>query len=114
MAQSEATDLSKDGTLALHFKLHGQKHSFEAQNAPERNGWFIAIEKAIAEGNVAKEGIVASETYKEELAKLGKSKSSTETRRVHRKTNCCIRLFPLQDAWLTNRRQTRHASRHDR
>jgi hypothetical protein len=69
--QAEATDLSKDGTVAFFFKLHGHKHTFEAQNLKERNGWFIAVEKAIEEAKAAKESIVSSESYKEELAKLG-------------------------------------------
>ncbi|KAJ4296445.1 hypothetical protein N0V90_006490 [Kalmusia sp. IMI 367209] len=69
---ADATELSKDGLVAFHFKLHGHKHAFEAQTAPERNGWFVAVEKAIEEAKAAKEGIVANETYKEELSKLGK------------------------------------------
>lgn len=75
--KAEATDLTKDGTLAFHLKLHGQKHAFEASTAPERNGWFVAVEKAIEEGKAAKEGIVGSESYKEELAKLGKSNENS-------------------------------------
>ena len=73
MQKSEATDLSKDGTVAFFFKLHGHKHTFEAQTLKERNGWFVAVEKAIEDAKAAKADIVASESYKEELAKLGKS-----------------------------------------
>lgn len=69
---SDATDLHKDGTLAFAFKIHGHKHTFEAQSAPERNGWFVAAEKAIEEAKAAKEGIVSSDSYKEQLEKLGK------------------------------------------
>ncbi|KAF2686558.1 hypothetical protein K458DRAFT_402164 [Lentithecium fluviatile CBS 122367] len=69
---ADATELSKDGTIAFHFKLHGGKHSFEAQNSVERNGWYVAFEKAIEEATAAKEGIVSSESYKEELEKLRK------------------------------------------
>ncbi|KAF2869969.1 Pleckstrin homology domain-containing protein [Massariosphaeria phaeospora] len=69
---ADVTDLSKDGFVAFHFKLHGQKHSFEAQNLAERNGWFIAVEKAIEDAKSEKESMLASEGYKEHLTKLGK------------------------------------------
>ncbi|CAI6254349.1 unnamed protein product [Periconia digitata] len=69
---ADATELSKDGAVAFHFKLNGDKHTFEASNAAERNGWFIAVEKAIEEAKTAKEGITSSEAYKEEVKKLGK------------------------------------------
>ncbi|KAL1604584.1 hypothetical protein SLS59_003779 [Nothophoma quercina] len=67
-----ATDLVKDGTIAFAFKIHGHKHTFEAQTLTERDGWFVAIEKAIAEAKETKEGIESSEAYKEEKTKLGK------------------------------------------
>lgn len=57
----------------FHFKLHGGKHTFEAHTLAERNGWFLAFEKAIEEAKVAKDEILASESYKEELTKLGTS-----------------------------------------
>ncbi|KAF2735492.1 hypothetical protein EJ04DRAFT_543022 [Polyplosphaeria fusca] len=69
---AEATELTKDGLVAFHFKLHGHKHAFEAQTAPERNGWFVAVEKAIETGKATKETIVGTEGYKEQLDKLGK------------------------------------------
>lgn len=69
---ADATELTKDGAVAFHFKLHGGKHTFEAQTAAERNGWFVAVEKAIEEAKAAKETIVANESYKEELTKLAK------------------------------------------
>ncbi|KAH7114371.1 Pleckstrin homology domain-containing protein [Dendryphion nanum] len=69
---TDATDLLKDGTIAFHFKLHGHKHTFEAQNAPERNGWFVAVQNAIDAGKAEKETITQSEAYKAELEKLGK------------------------------------------
>ncbi|KAJ4354811.1 hypothetical protein N0V95_003496 [Ascochyta clinopodiicola] len=66
------TDLVKDGTIAFAFKIHGHKHTFEAQTLTERDGWFVAVEKAIAEAKEAKDGIESSEAYKEEKTKLGK------------------------------------------
>ncbi|KAF2656535.1 hypothetical protein K491DRAFT_374353 [Lophiostoma macrostomum CBS 122681] len=74
---SEGTDLSKDGLANFHLKLHGHKHTFEASTLAERNGWFVAIEKAIEEAKAAKEGIVGSESYKEELNKLRKPAALT-------------------------------------
>lgn len=44
----------------------------------ERDGWFVAVEKAIAEAKEAKEGIESSEAYKEEKTKLGKSNDGYE------------------------------------
>jgi hypothetical protein len=81
---SEATDVTKDGTVAFFFKLHGHKHTFEAANLKERNGWFVAVEKAVEEAKAAKETIVSSEGYKEELAKLGEFNLF-----------CCCRPEPL-------------------
>lgn len=69
---AEATDLTKDGTIAFYFKLHGHKHTFETTSAPERNGWFMAAEKIIAEAKAAREEILASAGYKEQLEKLSK------------------------------------------
>jgi len=65
--------LTKDGTVAFFFKLHGHKHAFEASTLPERNSWFVAFEKAIEEAKAESETIVANETYQEQLGKLGKS-----------------------------------------
>ena len=70
--QAEATDLTKDGTIAFHFKLHGHKHTFEATSAPERNGWFMAAEKIIEEAKASREEMLASPGYKEQLEKLSK------------------------------------------
>ncbi|KAF2032035.1 hypothetical protein EK21DRAFT_62070 [Setomelanomma holmii] len=67
-----AEGLHKDGTLAFACKISGHKHAFEAQTAPERDGWFVAVEKAIAEAKEAKEGIESSEGYKTEKEKIGK------------------------------------------
>ncbi|OCL13253.1 hypothetical protein AOQ84DRAFT_118694 [Glonium stellatum] len=69
---AEASDLTKDGTIAFHFKLHGHKHAFEASTASERNGWYLATEKAIEEAKAQREEMLASPGYKEQLEKLGK------------------------------------------
>jgi len=67
-----ATDLTKDGVNAFHFKISGSKHAFETQTAAERDGWFIAVEKAVAEAKEAKEGIESSAGYKEQKETIGK------------------------------------------
>ncbi|KAL6706804.1 hypothetical protein ACN47E_005140 [Coniothyrium glycines] len=67
-----ASDLVKDGTLAFTFKISGHKHAFEAQSAPERDGWFVAVERAITEAKAAKDGIESSEGYKAEKETIGK------------------------------------------
>jgi hypothetical protein len=69
--QAYATDLVKDGAVAFAFKISGHKHTFEAQSATERDGWFVAVEKAITEAKAAKEGIESSEGYKEHKEKIG-------------------------------------------
>ncbi|KAF2120841.1 Pleckstrin homology domain-containing protein [Lophiotrema nucula] len=69
---AEATELTKDGIVAFHFKLHGHKHAFEGATKLERDGWYIAVEKAVEDAKAAKESIVGSESYKEEIGKLNK------------------------------------------
>ena len=59
----DATELSKDGSVAFHFKLHGGKHTFEAKTTAERNGWFVAFEKAIEEAKASKEAVIGYESY---------------------------------------------------
>jgi hypothetical protein len=76
IAQAYASDLVKDGTLAFAFKISGHKHTFEAQNSPERDGWFVAVEKAIVEAKETKETVESGEAYKETKEKLGKSANS--------------------------------------
>lgn len=71
LCKAYATDLHKDGAQAFAFKISGHKHAFEAQTAAERDGWYVAVEKAIAEAKEAKDGIESSEAYKEEKEKIG-------------------------------------------
>lgn len=100
---AEATDLSKDGTVAFFFKLHGHKHTFESATLKERNGWFAAFEKKIEEAKAAKEGVVSSEGYKEELSKLGKHISCTclcsctHPDPSQARPGCCCRCSPQEE-----------------
>ena len=71
ISQAYATDLVKDGALAFSLKISGHKHTFEAQNAAERDGWFVAVEKAITEAKASKDGIESCEGYKEYKEKIG-------------------------------------------
>jgi hypothetical protein len=103
--QAYATDLVKDGTVAFAFKISGHKHTFEAQTAPERDGWFVAVEKAIAEAKEAKEGIESSEGYKEQKEKIGKSLQFGSHRLIKQWT-----IWLLCYSRLTSRRQAHHAS----
>jgi hypothetical protein len=54
-------------------KISGHKHTFEAQNPAERDGWFMAVEKAITEAKAAKDGVESSEGYKETKESIGTS-----------------------------------------
>lgn len=71
MHQAYATDLAKDGAVAFAFKISGHKHTFEATTAAERDGWFVAVEKAITEAKASKDTIESSEGYKENKEKIG-------------------------------------------
>jgi hypothetical protein len=66
-----ATDRAKDGAVAFAFKISGHKHTFEATTAAERDGWFVAVEKAITEAKASKDTIESSEGYKEHKEKIG-------------------------------------------
>ncbi|GAQ08369.1 hypothetical protein ALT_5690 [Aspergillus lentulus] len=69
---AEISDLAKEGANEFLFKVNGQKHTFQAANAAERDSWFVALEAKAAEAKAEKETIVASEGYKAELEKLTK------------------------------------------
>lgn len=85
--QAGASELAKDGAVAFHLKIDGHKHSFEASTAPERNGWFVAFEKAIEEAKAKETEIVESEGYKEQLEKLSKFPALCDA--VVKKTKHC-------------------------
>ncbi|KAF9640431.1 putative immunogenic protein [Lasiodiplodia theobromae] len=69
---AEATEVAKEGNKVFSFKLHGHKHSFEATNAAERDGWVVAVETTVEEAKAAAEGVTSSDEYKETIEKLGK------------------------------------------
>ncbi|KAE9975947.1 hypothetical protein BLS_002332 [Venturia inaequalis] len=67
---ADAEDLKEVGTNEFSFKAGGHKHKFEAPNSAERDGWFTAVKKIAEEAKAKKEEILASESYKETLAKF--------------------------------------------
>lgn len=69
--QAEASEVAKEGNVIFSFKVHGHKHSFEASNNTERDGWVVAVEKSVEEAKAAAEGITSSDEYKETIEKLG-------------------------------------------
>lgn len=69
--QAEATEVAKEGNIVFSFKVNGHKHSFEASNNTERDGWVVAVEKTVEEAKAAAEGVTSSEEYKETIEKLG-------------------------------------------
>ncbi|PYH99150.1 hypothetical protein BO71DRAFT_394721 [Aspergillus ellipticus CBS 707.79] len=69
---AEVSDIAKEGSSELHFKLNGQKHTFQAASASERDSWFAALEAKAVEAKAEKETVTSSEGYKAELEKLSK------------------------------------------
>ncbi|KAJ5107917.1 hypothetical protein N7456_004592 [Penicillium angulare] len=69
---ADVTDLTKEGSNEFLFKVAGQKHTFQASNAAERDSWFVALEAKSTEAKAEKDTITSSEGYKAELEKLTK------------------------------------------
>ena len=64
--------MTKEGSNEFLFKVAGQKHTFQASSAAERDSWVAAIEAKSTEAKAEKETIVSGEGYKAELEKLTK------------------------------------------
>ena len=77
--QGEMTDFVKGTFDEFHFKVHGQKHTFQAPSRAERDAWILAIETKAQEAKAAHEGIVGSEGYKSQHEKFGKRPSTVNT-----------------------------------
>ncbi|KAJ5942355.1 hypothetical protein N7516_002523 [Penicillium verrucosum] len=69
---ADVSDVTKEGTSEFLFKVAGQKHTFQASSAAERDSWVVAIEAQATEAKAEKETITSSEGYKAELEKLTK------------------------------------------
>ena len=66
------TDFVKGVPLEFSFKIHDQKHTFQAPSRAERDSWIVAIETKSKEANSYNEVIVGSEGYKSQLGKFGR------------------------------------------
>ncbi|PYH74189.1 uncharacterized protein BO88DRAFT_4838 [Aspergillus vadensis CBS 113365] len=64
---ADVSDIAKEGSTELHFKVNGQKHTFQASSTSERDSWVAALE-----AKAEKEAVTSSEGYKAELEKLSK------------------------------------------
>ena len=70
-SQGEMTDFIKGTFDEFSFKIHGQKHTFQAPSRAERDSWIVAIETKSQEAKAAHEGLVGSSGYKSQLEKFG-------------------------------------------
>lgn len=52
--------------------MNGQKHTFQAATAKERDSWLATLRAKIEEAKAQKEAITSSEGFKTELEKLRK------------------------------------------
>jgi hypothetical protein len=71
LALYDATDLKKQAPHEISFKLHNQEHVLKATSDAERDGWYMAIERAMETGKAIKEETRESDGYKAEKEKLG-------------------------------------------
>lgn len=63
--------------------MGGHKHKFDAPNSGERDSWFAAVKKIAEEAKAKKEEILASESYKETLAKFSEFYSMIALAALH-------------------------------
>ncbi|KAK3725145.1 hypothetical protein LTR37_000656 [Vermiconidia calcicola] len=68
----DATDLRKESSSDIAFKLHGQELVLKATSDTERDGWYMSLEKAVEMGKAQKDEVRESEGYKSEMEKLNK------------------------------------------
>ncbi|KAI9722318.1 MAG: hypothetical protein M1812_001790 [Candelaria pacifica] len=68
---ADISEVTKEGINDFHFKLHGQKHTFQAGSLSERDSWLVAVQKRAAESKTTTESITGSAGYKENFGKLG-------------------------------------------
>ncbi|MCJ1340891.1 hypothetical protein MMC09_006187 [Bachmanniomyces sp. S44760] len=68
----EATEVTKEGLNEFFFKIHGHRHAFQAATRAERDSWIVAVEKEVTNAKTTRDGIVASDGYKNHLNKLAK------------------------------------------
>ena len=64
--------MTKESYNEFFFKLHGHKHTFQTGTPAERDSWLVAIETKASEAKAAREGIIGSDGYKQQIEKLGR------------------------------------------
>ncbi|KAL2410526.1 hypothetical protein ABEF95_002200 [Exophiala dermatitidis] len=69
---ADASNVIKDGYDQFSFKAGGHQHRFEASKPTERDGWVVAIEKAIEGAKGLKEEITGRESYKKNVEEYSK------------------------------------------
>ncbi|KAI9821996.1 MAG: hypothetical protein M1826_000608 [Phylliscum demangeonii] len=67
---ADVVDVVKDGQLDFHFKLHGQKHTFQAATISQRDDWVKAIQQAATEAKASIGTITSGAGYKEQMEHL--------------------------------------------
>ncbi|KAL9092336.1 MAG: hypothetical protein Q9165_004510 [Trypethelium subeluteriae] len=77
---ADVSDITKEGSRDFAFKYHDHKHTFQASNEKERDGWLVAVEKTAEEAKASKEGVLGSEKYKDTIGKLSRSSLANLTR----------------------------------
>lgn len=72
LIQAEVGDVAKEGDRDFSFFLGNHKHTFQAENTPQRSSWIVAIETKAREAKELKESITGSEGYKKNFEKYCK------------------------------------------
>ena len=70
--QSDASDVTNEGTVDFFFSLHGHKHTFQASTLNERDGWASSIKAKITEAKEIKDSVTSSDAYKNTHSSLSK------------------------------------------
>ncbi|KAK4974001.1 hypothetical protein LTR28_010827 [Elasticomyces elasticus] len=70
---SDISGLEREKKHEFSFKLHGQKHTFQAADDAERDGWYMAMEREHELAKEAREHVLTSPEYKESISNLGKT-----------------------------------------
>ncbi|KAL8794463.1 MAG: hypothetical protein Q9195_002936 [Heterodermia aff. obscurata] len=87
----ELTDFVKGTFDEFHFKINGQKHTFQAPSRAERDSWVATIQAKATEAKSAHEGLVGSQGYKSQLEKFanpaGAASSTTAKSRSRSRPN---------------------------
>ncbi|PTB40623.1 hypothetical protein M441DRAFT_141592 [Trichoderma asperellum CBS 433.97] len=64
---ADATEPENDGSNKFHFTAKGNKHSFKAVSAAERDNWVAQLKEKIAEAKELATAVTESEVYKQTI-----------------------------------------------